>query len=577
MGLLNGVLAGFKSIWLCDTEFIVTDGEHPKPVCIVATEFHTGETVRLWIDQTRTMPAPPFPTGDDSLIVAYFATAELGCFKALGWDFPTWVLDLYAEFRLISNGNPNDHGNGLLGALSWFGVNGISFEDKDSNRQLIMRGGPWTPCEKQRILDYCQSDVEGLRELLLRMWHLIDTPRAVGLRGRYSKALTQMEWTGVPIDVVTCGRIKRNWDGIQDRLIEQVSSRIPVFEGRTFKETLFAKWLSTKKIDWPLLESGKLALDESTFSEMSKSHPCIGILHEMRSNLAKLRLNGLTIGSDGRNRTILSPYASKTGRNQPSTNKFIFGNSRWVRSLIQSPHDRFLCYIDWTSQEIGIAAKLSNDQNMLQAYQSDPYIWFGMKTGVIPANATKESHEFERNLFKQTMLGVGYGMSEQGLAKKLNISEFKARVLLGLHRETFPAFWSWVNGAVNHALLRGSIHAIFGWRYNVCSDPNVRSLQNWPVQANAAEMMRLAACMLTEAGIDVCCPVHDAFLIEGPVSQKDEIIAGAQSIMAEASAIVLDGFKLRSEANTIHPGERLHDKRGREFYEMILGLQETCE
>jgi len=85
-------------------------------------------------------------------------------------------------------------------------------------------------------------------------------------------------------------------------------------------------------------------------------------------------------------------------------------------------------------------------------------------------------------------------------------------------------------------------------------------------------MMRLAACMLTEAGIRVCCPVHDAFLIEGPVDQKDEIVAQARAIMAKASSTVLDGFELRTDVEEKQPGERFHDKRGREFYEMILSL-----
>jgi hypothetical protein len=39
---------------------------------------------------------------------------------------------------------------------------------------------------------------------------------------------------------------------------------------------------------------------------------------------------------------------------------------------------------------------------------------------------------------------------------------------------------------------------------------------NWPMQANGAEMMRIAAMAATEAGIEVCAPVHDAFLIAAP-------------------------------------------------------------
>ena len=129
-----------------------------------------------------------------------------------------------------------------------------------------------------------------------------------------------------------------------------------------------------------------------------------------------------------------------------------------------------------------------------------------------------------------------------------------------------------MQGAIDHAILNGQIVARFGWALNVGSDPNPRSLQNWPVQSNAAEMMRLAACMLTEAGIDVCCPVHDAFLVEGSAEEAEEIVQKTQQIMARASGILLDGFELRSDAKIIMPGDRYHDERGKDFFDRILAV-----
>ena len=46
------------------------------------------------------------------------------------------------------------------------------------------------------------------------------------------------------------------------------------------------------------------------------------------------------------------------------------------------------------------------------------------------------------------------------------------------------------------------------------------------MQANGAEMMRLAAIAATEAGIEVCAPVHDAFLIAAPLSRLEADICG---------------------------------------------------
>ena len=246
--------------------------------------------------------------------------------------------------------------------------------DKDSNRALIMGGGPWSALERVRILDYCQADVDGTAKLLGRMLAGVDLGRAVGLRGRYSKALACMEWAGVPIDVATLERVRAGWVDIQGRLIQEVARVVPVYEGRTFKENLFSSWLAAENVAWPRLESGRLALDCQTFREMARGHSGVALLHELRESLSQLRLGGLAVGGDGRNRLMLSPYGSKTGRNQPSNSKFVFETATWLRSLIQPSSGRFVAYVDWTSQEIGIAAKLANDVNLLAAYEEDPYL-----------------------------------------------------------------------------------------------------------------------------------------------------------------------------------------------------------
>ena len=566
------LLRKFKTIWVCDTEFIAETGERPRPVCLVARDIVTGKSHRIWFTGMAQMESAPFPTGPDSLLVAYYASAEMGVFLANGWPMPKYVLDLYAEFRTLTNGKPLAVRWGLLGAMMYYGLKVMDVDEKDTNRALVMRGGPWTEAEQVQILDYCQADVTATAELFKQMVPQIDLARAVGLRGRYAKALARMEWIGVPIDVSTLDRIMTSWDSIQSRLIDDVSSEIPVYSGRRFVEKAFSSWLASENIPWPRLESGRLALDDDTFREMARTNPKIALLHELRASLSKLKLGSLSVGSDRRNRLLLSAYGSKTGRNQPSNSRFVFGTATWLRSLIQPERGRFLAYVDWTSQEIGIAAKLSGDKNMLAAYEDDPYLWFAKRVGAVPQDATKKSHERERDMYKTAMLGVGYGMAEQSLALKIGQPVAKARSLLNQHRETFPDFWRWMRSAVDHAILTGQIQARFGWAYHVGPDPNPRSLQNWPVQSNAAEMMRLAACMLTESGVDVCCPVHDAFLIEGPLEDADRIVTLTQETMAEASGLVLDGFRLRSDVKIILPGGRYHDKRGEEFFERIMRL-----
>jgi DNA polymerase-1 len=94
---------GFRQIWIIDFEFESPDGEIPAPICFVARELRTGNTIRMWRDALLAMRQAPIPGDSETLIVAYYASAEMLCYRALGWDLPTNVLDLFPEFRRLTN------------------------------------------------------------------------------------------------------------------------------------------------------------------------------------------------------------------------------------------------------------------------------------------------------------------------------------------------------------------------------------------------------------------------------------------------------------------------------------------
>jgi DNA polymerase-1 len=89
------------------------------------------------------------------------------------------------------------------------------------------------------------------------------------------------------------------------------------------------------------------------------------------------------------------------------------------------------------------------------------------------------------------------------------------------------------------------------------------------MQANGAEMLRLACCLATERGIRVCAPVHDAVLIEAPADQLEAHVEATQRAMAEASSIVLGGFALRSDAKVVPYPERYRDERGTQMWRTV--------
>jgi hypothetical protein len=569
---MNPSVGQFREIWIVDFEFTAPAGERPRAICMVAHELRSGGSFALSADEFRDQSEPPIPHHPDVLVVAYYASAEMGCYLALGWPLPHYVLDLYAEFRCLTSGQSVPCGHGLLGALAYYGLGSGDAVEKDSMRQLAMRGGPYTEEETAALIQYCKSDVQATARLTLKMLPDIDLERAV-LRGRFMKAAARIEWAGVPIDIETLERLRASWAHIKDQLISEVDRQFGVFEGQSFRTDRFAGYLRTHGIAWPRIASGALDLSDDAFKQMSKIHSGIAPLRELRHALSQLRLQDLAVGSDGRNRCLLSAFRSKTGRNQPSNAKFIFGPSVWLRSLIKPEAGRALAYIDYEQQEFGIAAALSGDAKMIEAYQSgDPYLTFAKQARAVPADATKASHPDIREQFKVCALAVQYGMGEQSLALKLNQSTATARRLLELHHDTYPRFWNWVESARDHAMLRGSLHSVFGWLVHVGQLANPRSLMNFPMQANGAEILRLACCLLTEAGITVCAPVHDAVLVEADESQIEDVVTETQSLMQMAGEIILDGFKLRTDVEIVRYPDRYFDKRGTEIWHTVMQI-----
>ena len=167
-----------------------------------------------------------------------------------------------------------------------------------------------------------------------------------------------------------------------------------------------------------------------------------------------MRLSTLAVGNDNRNRCMLSPFGARSSRNTPSNSKFIFGPAVWLRGLIKPEKGQGLAYIDWSAQEFGIAAKLSEDTAMIEAYESgDPYLRFGQQIGYIPEGGTKQTHAKERDRCKAVVLGTNYGMGPQALATRINQPLIVARKLLQRHREVYRKFWKWSDGTVDFAIL----------------------------------------------------------------------------------------------------------------------------
>ena len=566
------MLEQFSEIWLVDFEYSAPAGERPTVACMVARELRTGHRIRLWRDELVKLRRAPFDTSAKSLFVAYNAQAEMSCFLVLGWPFPVRILDLYVEFVRMTNGVQLREGKGLVGALSYFGLESLSVEEKHEMQMLAMKSNH-TYEEKQIVLDYCQTDSDALARLLPAMCPKLDDIRRCCWRGRYMAAVARMTHWAPPIDVPLLSLIYEHKEEIQLRLIAEVDKNFGVYEGTTFKKHKWRKWLIEHGIPWPLLDSGELALDTDTFSDMSKAYEQVRPIHELRKTLDQLHEVKLEIGSDGRNRTAYMPFRAKTMRNAPSSTKFVFGLPKWMRSLVRARPGCGLAYLDWRAQEMIIAAVFSRDQAMLEAYLSgDPYLHFAKRVGAIPPDGTKEQYKKKRKQYKVVCLSIGYGTGAKTLSQKIDGTVLEARTIMQQHHEVYSTFWNWSDRAVDHAFHDGVLTSVFGWPLRITPETKVNTARNYLVQSAGAAMMQIACCLATEQGVRVLCPIHDALCIEAPIPLLKKHIDITRKAMIKAGMAILRGFKIEIEVEEFIYPARFEDKDGKDLWEIVKGI-----
>ena len=190
-----------------------------------------------------------------------------------------------------------------------------------------------------------------------------------------------------------------------------------------WRNHLFADYVQRNQMSWPTLSSGALDQRDQTFREMEGLFPQIGPLRELRYSLSKLRLNALSVGTDGRNRVLLSPYGSKTGRNQPSNARYIFGPAKWLRFLITPPPGRVSIHRDYRQQE---HRSRRFNPVMLHCWRRAGavtfYLGIAKQLGLAPPHATAKTHEALRAMFKTVVLGIVYGLGARTLRRTLVFS-----------------------------------------------------------------------------------------------------------------------------------------------------------
>jgi DNA polymerase-1 len=579
-----GVENCFRTITVVDFEYEIDDGGLPRVLCLVAYVLDWNlryiRTIRLWRGEFGS--TPPFDVGPDALIVGYSLWAEITCFLQLGWRFPVHVYDLHTAYLSVSNTllpyDPDEvrkkPRKNLAAACCAYGIDGWEKIDKPEVAKAIGEGR-WREYGQPAVFDYCEEDVRNSAELLRRQllgyrnYAPIDPQRVMCWSEYSAKSVALIQAKGMPIDMPLWGLIQENKTAVIRALIARFDpsqgSEYPIYspdgEWSTWR---FEHWLAAAGVtEWPRLDSGALQLDGDAFRMMYPVHPAIEGLHALREVLGVIVRARIPIGPDGRNRPSLFPFGTATGRNAQA--KSLFNTHASMRSLMKFRPEKIGLYLDYRTEEVGIAAALSGDEVQARDYASgDVYHALARMCGLTTLEAkpwkATDSGKVQRQQMKAAQLGINYGMGVISLARSLGRHPIIGSEVIIRHQRRCPQFWAWRAEVVERAMLERVIVSEFdGWPLRLSTSPNKRTLYNFPMQSGGAEILRLASNRLCEAGLVPSMLVHDGILFE---LDNEEQVQHAIEIMRIAGTEVCGGLELGVDIDQkLIGGKRYCDKR----------------
>jgi hypothetical protein len=347
------------------------------------------------------------------------------------------------------------------------------------------------------------------------------------------------------------GRVIRDWD------------RFGLYrDDDSFSNRKFVDFLIATGRPWPYHEgTDRPDLRKETFRDQAKIDPMFGEISRVRDTVSMFKSMKLQVDPDGRVRTGLFPFASKTGRSQPSGSACLFLMPKFMRPYVTPPPGFGIVQADYGQQEVLVAAVNSNDEALLRAYQEgDCYVGLGKQLGLIPPEGTEKTHSPERDRCKPLLLGVLYKMSAEGLTARLKLSCHEGRALYRRLQQTFATYFAWAEAIVATTMAGHPLVTPLGWvlRPRPYAD-SPRSRVNFMAQATASDILRVA-CLLADArGLDIIMTVHDSILIQTPIAAIEEAAAILEAVMKEAAVLVLGelGTYMRVDLDKVYPGGSL--------------------
>lgn len=384
------------------------------------------------------------------------------------------------------------------------------------------------------------------------------------------KVLASMEMIGIQAE-------KKEFENIDKELslrIEQIILNIYKFAGEKFNinsskqlgEILF------DKLNLPVIKKTKTGYSTNVdvLKKLRDKHEIIPLIEDYRqlSKLKSTYIDGIIkeIRSDGRVHSKFNQTVAATGRlssTEPNLQNIPIKteDGRKIRKGFVSGKDKVFVSADYSQIELRILAVLTNDENMIDAFEKgiDIHTKTASEVFNVPLD---EVTKLQRSEAKAVNFGIIYGISDYGLSEDLGISRKQAKMYIDEYLNSYPEISKYMDSIVKLAKEKGYVETIFSRRRYIpeltSSNFNVRSFGerialNTPIQGSAADIIKIAMInvfnRLEKEGLKskLILQIHDELIIE---AYKSEVEIVEKIIKEEMEKAVELSVKLIVEVET---------------------------
>ncbi len=360
-----------------------------------------------------------------------------------------------------------------------------------------------------------------------------------------TEVLADMEYLGIKLDTKYLNnfaeKLEKDISSFEKTIYKHAGAEFNIGSPGQLADVLFNKL----KLPSAGIKRGKTGLSTAA-SELDKlrdKHPIIDMITQYRE-VVKLKNTYVDtlpqmVDAGSRLHTTFSLTVAPTGRlssSDPNLQNIPVRTElgRNIRTAFVAGEGNLLVSADYSQFEIRLAAALSGDKDMLEAFNRDADIHVETAAKIYDIPAEKVTKE-QRYSAKAVNFGIMYGLGPHGLSASSGMDYAASKEFIEKYFEIRPALKKYIESLRKEAERQGYVETLLGRRRPT---PDVRSSNfvvreaayraaiNHPLQGTAADLMKLAMIEVAKKLDDDChmlLQIHDSILLECPKAKVKEV------------------------------------------------------